>query len=120
MMSFSHDPAVAAHQMRAVIYYLTAFGYVDREFAFHEKDFVRDYIHALVRNRIDTVMPGIDSEQRKEAIQQATAHFHAIADHIDAEIRSLFTEAVAKDESVQEFVYGKLELHCYEIFKSFD
>ena len=48
MMQFSNDPQVAENQMQAIIYYLTAFGYIDGDFAPSEKAFIREYIGQLV------------------------------------------------------------------------
>src|SRR5205823_4082357 len=51
MLTFSHDPDVAEQQMNAIIFYLTAFGYIDGEFDLTEKTFVKIYIRQLVNDR---------------------------------------------------------------------
>ena len=51
MLTFSQNPDVAEQQMNAIIFYLTAFGYIDGEFDFTEKTFVRIYIRQLVTAR---------------------------------------------------------------------
>ena len=48
MITFSDDPRVAEQQMHAVIYYLTAFGYIDGDFDTNEKQYIRDHIGKLV------------------------------------------------------------------------
>ena len=50
MLKFSTDPDVAEQQMTAIIFYLTAFGYIDGDFDLSEKVFIREYIsrHKLI------------------------------------------------------------------------
>src|SRR5262249_46300020 len=62
MLTFSTDPDVAEQQMNAIIFYLTAFGYIDGKFDFTEKTFVRIYIRQLVTARATASMP--DAEPR--------------------------------------------------------
>ena len=57
MLTFSTNPDVAEQQMNAIIFYLTAFGYIDGQFDFTEKTFVRIYIRQLVTARAQTAMP---------------------------------------------------------------
>jgi hypothetical protein len=119
MMSFSDDPRVAEQQMHAIIFYLTAFGYIDGDFDLSEKQFVRDYIRQLVEHRVGG-LGQMDAAQARDFVTTYTAHFHKVFEHVDYEIRSLFTECVSRDENVETFVYSKLKLHCFEIFKAFD
>ena len=51
MITFSSDPQTAEQQMRAVIFYLTAFGYIDGELDAAEKRYVRDFAGKLVIDR---------------------------------------------------------------------
>ena len=44
MLKFSQDGPTADKQMRAVIFYLTTFGYIDGDFDDAEKEFVRNYV----------------------------------------------------------------------------
>ena len=44
MLTFSENGSEADKQMRAVIFYLTTFGYIDGDFDQSEKGFVKDYI----------------------------------------------------------------------------
>src|SRR5262245_9915435 len=120
MMTFSEDPKVAEQQMHAIIFYLTTFGYIDGDFDLSEKQFVREYIQRVVTHRVETARGAQDAALQKELIQKYTAHFHEVFDEVDNGVRSLFTEAVAGDEDIESFVYQKLKLRCFEIFKSFD
>jgi hypothetical protein len=119
MMQFSDDPHVAEQQMHAIIFYLTAFGYIDGNFSLAEKQFIRDYIRNLVADRVGQ-MNLADPSQTRDFVNQYAAHFHGVADRIDYEIRNLFTEVVAQGEDLDRFVYQKLKLHAFEIFKAFD
>ncbi len=120
MLKFSNNPDIAEQQMCAIIFYLTAFGYIDGNFDLAEKTFVRRYIRKLVEYRAVDAMPDSSDEVRAEIVSKFTSHFHEVFESINREIRSLFTEVVADDEDVASFVNAKLKLRSYEIFKSFD
>src|SRR5829696_1803902 len=120
MLTFSADPDVAEQQMNAIIFYLTAFGYIDGDFDLTEKTFVKIYIRQLVNARAVEAMPDAEPATRTEVVQKFTAHFHEVFDEIDRSIRGLFDEVVGDAERVEDFVYGKLKLRCYEIFNGFD
>src|SRR5688572_12506441 len=120
MLTFSTNPNVAEQQMNAIIFYLTAFGYIDGNFDFTEKTFVRIYIRQLVTARAKTALPDADDKTRDEVIQKFTTHFHEVFEQIDRSVKGLFDEAVADGEDVEKFVYSKLKLRSYEIFQSFD
>jgi hypothetical protein len=120
MLTFSHDPDIAEQQMRAIIFYLTAFGYIDGDFDLTEKTFVKIYIRQLVEARARDAMPDASEQDRQAVAAKFVTHFHEVFEQIDRDIRSLFTEVVADDEKVEEFVYAKLKLRSYEVFKSFD
>ncbi len=120
MLTFSQDPDIAEQQMNAIIFYLTAFGYIDGDFDPTEKTFVKIYIRQLVAARAREAMPDATSADRTEVINKFVAHFYEVFELIDAEIRALFDEAVSDTEKIETFVYGKLKLRCYEIFKGFD
>jgi len=120
MLTFSQDPNTAEQQMNAIIFYLTAFGYIDGNFDFTEKTFVRIYIRQLVTARAKTAMPDADSKTRDEVVGKFVSHFHEVFEQIDRGVRDLFDEAVADGEDVEKFVYAKLKLRSYEIFQSFD
>ena len=56
MLTFASDPKLAEQQMHAIIFYLTAFGYIDGDFDRSEKSFIRDYIQKLVGARAEAAM----------------------------------------------------------------
>src|SRR3954465_15296962 len=120
MLTFSTNPDVAEQQMNAIIFYLTAFGYIDGKFDFTEKTFVRIYIRQLVSARAKAAMPDADPKTRDEVVGKFVAHFHEVFEQIDRSVKDLFDEAVADGENVEKFVYAKLKLRSYEIFQTFD
>ena len=120
MLRFSPDPNLAEQQMRAIIFYLTAFGYIDGDFDRSEKTFIRDYIRTLVEARARDAMPDDDPRLRAEVAERFVTHFHEVFEEVDRDIRALFSEVVSDGEKVEEFVYAKLKLRSYEIFQSFD
>lgn len=120
MLTFARDPNVADQQMRAVIFYLTTFGYIDGDFDAREKSFVEGYIAKLVRHRVDTAVPPVRGPVRDELVGKYTQHFVEVFQGIDQHVKDLFTEAVAEGEAQDAFVHAKLKLRCFEIWKSFD
>jgi hypothetical protein len=120
MLRFSRDPNAAEQQMRAIIFYLTAFGYIDGHFDLSEKTFIRLYIRQLVEARADEAMPNADLSVRADVVRRFVTHFHEVFEEIDRDVRGLFTEVVAQGENLEEFVLAKLKLRGYEIFRSFD
>jgi hypothetical protein len=120
MLTFSTNPDVAEQQMNAIIFYMTAFGYIDGDFDFTEKTFVRIYIRQLVTARANHALPDADAKTKDEVVQKFTQHFHEVFEQIDRGVKGLFDEAVADGEDVEKFVYSKLKLRSYEIFQSFD
>jgi Calcineurin-like phosphoesterase len=120
MLTFSSDGPTADKQMRAVIFYLTTFGYIDGDFDQSEKDFVRNYIAKLVAHRVHGAVPASDGALRAELIGKFTTHFREVFEGIDRQVKELFTEAVAEGEAQDTFVHSKLKLRCFEIFKGFD
>ena len=120
MLTFSTNPDVAEQQMNAIIFYLTAFGYIDGEFDFTEKTFVRIYIRQLVTARAKSALPDADDKTRDEIVNKFVGHFHEVFEQIDRSVKELFTEAVADGEDVEKFVYSKLKLRSYEIFQTFE
>ena len=120
MLTFSADGSEADKQMRAVIFYLTTFGYIDGDFDDSERTFVKDYIRKLVTHRVRGAVAADDVALRKELTQKFTTHFHEVFENIDHQVKDLFTEAIAEGEAQDTFVHAKLKLRCFEIFKSFD
>ncbi|NUP09002.1 MAG: serine/threonine protein phosphatase [Polyangiaceae bacterium] len=119
MMPFSSDPKVAEQQMHAIIYYLTAFGYVDGEFDLAERGFLQDFIAKLVRHRADQAMPDSDP-LKEELIGKWTRHFHEVLEGIDHEIRENLREPTADGEDSTSYALTRLKLRCFELFKQFD
>ncbi|HVU02942.1 MAG TPA: metallophosphoesterase family protein [Polyangiaceae bacterium] len=120
MLTFSQDGPTADKQMRAVIFYLTTFGYIDGDFDQSEKSFVRDYIRRLVEHRVHGAVDESDQKLRAELVKKFSTHFLEVFEGIDNQVKELFTEAVAEGEAQDNFVHSKLKLRCFEIFKSFD
>lgn len=102
MITFDKDPAVAEQQMHALVFSLTAFGYIDGELAGSERDYIREHIGALVEQRArDAVGP--DLGPHGATIARWTAHFHEVFEGIDRDVRELFTESVAEGEDQLSF-----------------
>ncbi len=118
MLTFSSHGPEAEKQMRAVIFYLTTFGYIDGDFDANEKDYVRGYVRKLVAHRVAGA--GLSPELSAELNAKFSAHFLEVFESIDRQVMDLFTEAVAEGEAQDTFVHAKLKLRCFEIFKSFD
>src|SRR5262249_37237436 len=95
VLTFSQNPDTAEQQMNAIIFYLTAFGYIDGDFDFTEKTFVRIYIRQLVTARAKAAMPDADPVTRDEVIAKFVNHFHEVFEQIDRGVKELFDEAVA-------------------------
>ncbi|HEY2367505.1 MAG TPA: metallophosphoesterase, partial [Polyangiaceae bacterium] len=118
MALFSSDPAVAKKQMLTVVFMLTAFGHMDGKFTLTEKRFLQEKISKLVEDRVNA--SSMDPLAKQVAIERTTAAFQKVAAKIDKEIGALYTESVAEGESIEQFVYTKLALRCYELLKPFD
>jgi hypothetical protein len=119
MLSFSSNPKVAEEQMHAVIFYLTAFGYIDGDFDRSEKEYIRAHIHKLVDHRAQVAL-GADVALRQDVVGRWTKHFHDVLDEVDSSIQGHFTESVADGEDTRQFVLAKLKLRCFEIFRKLD
>src|SRR5579862_3782257 len=99
-MKFSADSKVAEQQMHAVIFYLTAFGYIDGDFDDSEKAFIRDYVAKLVEQRARDAL-GDDLKDHRDVIDRWTKHFLEVFESVDTEIQGHFTESVAEGEDTQ-------------------
>jgi hypothetical protein len=120
MLTFSNDAQIAEKQMRAIIFYLTTFGYIDGDFDVAERSFVRGYIEKLVTQRVQTGAASLNDALKAELAGKYTAHFHEVFEQIDSQVKELFTEAVSHEENPDQFVHARLKLRCFEIFQSFD
>src|SRR5947207_3840172 len=110
MLTFSSNPDVAEQQMNAIIFYLTAFGYIDGDFDFTEKTFVRIYIRQLVTARAKLAMPDADPVTRDEVVAKFVTHFHEVFEQMDWGVKGLVDEAVADGEESAKLVYGTIKL----------
>jgi uncharacterized tellurite resistance protein B-like protein len=118
MINFSSDAHIAEDQMRALIYYLVAFAYIDADFDPAEKQFIRDHISALVAWRAEAGMePG---PARDKAVARWSAHFHGVLEQYDRAIQGYFDESIAAGKTQQQFVLSRLKLGCFELLKRFD
>ena len=118
MITFSKDPQLAEEQMRAIILYMAALGYVDESFDESEKAFVRATIRRLVEHRVRSA--GGTPTLQAELVEKYTTHFLEVFQETDTALQALFTEAVAQGEDVNKFVYSRVKLRCYESFQKFD
>ncbi len=119
MIRFSTDPRVADSQMNAIIYYLTAFGYIDGDFDAAEKLFIRRQVKKLVEERARDAL-GDAVEQSQDVIERWTEHFYEAVDLVDDQIQAHLTESVAEGEDTARFLQAKLKLRCFELFRGFD
>ncbi len=119
MLTFSTDPVIAEQEMRAVIYYLTAFGFVDGDFDASERVFIRRYVRELVEARASAAMT-LSPDLRDVAVERWARHFDEVIDEVAAEIRFLATEPVADGEASGAFVTSRVKLRCFELFNRFD
>jgi Calcineurin-like phosphoesterase len=119
MIRFSPDPGVADQQMNAIIYYLTAFGYIDGDFDAAEKLFIRRHVKKLVEQRARDAL-GADAEQSRDVVERWTEHFYESVDLVDDQIQAHFSESVAEGEDPARFLQAKLKLRCFELFRGFD
>ncbi|HZO14608.1 MAG TPA: metallophosphoesterase [Polyangiaceae bacterium] len=118
MMDFHSDPYIAEQQIRAVVYCLVAFAYIDSDFALSEKEFIRDYLHRLADGRARKALG--DDIPRDDIVGKWTKHYHEVLEEYDESIRSNFTESVAEGETTQQFVLARLKLGCFELLRHFD
>src|SRR5262245_27800543 len=120
MITFSNDPKRAEQEMRAVIFYLVTFGYIDGDFDAAEKSFIRETIRKLIDYRARSAMPDAEDAVRSEVVSKFTGHFHEVLEGIDQNVKDLFTESVSTNEDPKAFVHSKLKVRCFEIFQSYD
>lgn len=119
MVNLSSDPVVAERQMNALVFYLTAFGYMDGEFDDRERSLVQGILHQLVEAQVEATMASASAADRAATTQSFAGHFYDLVNKVDLYIRGLFSEARAKDEDAAEYVTSRLALRCYETFLEF-
>lgn len=118
MLTFSSDPATAEQEMRAVIYYLTAFGFVDGEFDAVERVFIRSFVRDLIEARADAATD-LTPEERAKTVARWSKHFDDVIEEVADEIGFLATEPVAEGEDSKHFMMARVKLRCFELFKRF-
>lgn len=118
MLNFSKDPYVAESQMRAIIYHLVAFAYIDADFDPAERQFISEHIAELVKQRASGAAGG--GEVAPDILARWTRHFEEVLEEFDHRIASYFQESTAHGETTEQFVQAKLKLGCFELLKRFD
>jgi hypothetical protein len=118
MFNFSSDPYIAENQMRAIIYHLMAFAYIDADFNPAERRFIRSHIARLVEERARAVSGR--QAVSPEVLAKWTKHFHEVQEEIDHRIQGYFHEPVAHGETNEQFVLARLKLGCFELLKRLD
>jgi tellurite resistance protein len=111
---------VIEQEMQTVIFYLTAFAYIDGNFDERERAYITEFINRLTAYRARLAIKGDDVAFRDEQTAKWTAHFQSVFEETDHQVREYFTESVAEGEDTREFVVAKLKLRCYELFKQFN
>ncbi|HEY4117377.1 MAG TPA: metallophosphoesterase family protein [Byssovorax sp.] len=114
MVSFSSDARAAELEMRAILFVLVAFAFVDGTFDASERAFVRDTVDALVERRAAESFGG-DESAKGDVLPRWRAHFYNAVSAIEYEIRASLTESVAVGESLGEYVASRLKLRCFEL-----
>ncbi len=104
--------------MRAIIYHLVAFAYIDADFDPAEREFIREHIARLVEQRARAAAK--DQPVSPEITARWTRHFHEVLGEIEQRIRGYFDEPVADGETSEQFVVARLKLGCFELLKRFD
>jgi tellurite resistance protein len=106
-------------EMDAIIYYLTAFAHIDGSYDQEEKRFIEQFITKLVGYRTRLALRDASPEVRETQVARWTRYFQHVFASIELEIASHFTESVADGENAHEFVFSRLKLRCYELFRRF-
>jgi hypothetical protein len=119
MFSFSQDAQAAEHEMRAILFVLVAFGYIDGAFDPKERELVESLLGQLVDLRANEMF-GDDEAGKSNAVPAWRAHFHRTMLGMEHEIISWFSESVAQGESAAQFVRSRLKLRCYELLERFE
>ncbi len=119
MVVFSPDARVAEIELRAILFVLVAFAYIDGVVDASERAFIRDTIDRLVEQRAAESFAA-DPAARSAIVPRWKAHFYHAASGMEHDVRADFTESVASGESAAQFVYGRLKLRCFELLEKLD
>ena len=106
-------------EMDAIIYYLTAFAHIDGSYDQQEKRYIEQFIDKLVGYRTRLALRDASPEVREAQVSRWTRHFRNVFETIELDIASHFTESVADGEHAHEFVFSRLKLRSYELFRRF-
>jgi len=106
-------------ELDAIIYYLTAFAHIDGSYDRQEQLYIEQFIVKLVSYRVRTALRDATAEVRDAQTEGWTRYYQGVFANIERQIASHFTESVADGENTQEFVFAKLKLRCYELFRGF-
>lgn len=115
MLSFSSDPTEAGREMDAVLYYLTAFSYIDGHFDRSERDYIDEFILAIAEDREPDVASVEGRARRAALVDQLDRKLQ----RVDAELAAMWDEPTAEGERALDFVRSRVKLRCFEIFESF-
>lgn len=115
MLRFSSQPSEAQREMEGVLFYLTAFGYIDGHFDHRERAYIKEFIGRLA----DTQFKGDHSDEAMSARNDLVMHLMKVFERVDAELASMWDEPTAEGEDSQDFVRSRVKLRCFEIFESF-
>jgi uncharacterized tellurite resistance protein B-like protein len=118
-MSTPPPSSIIDQEMDAIIYYLTAFAHIDGSYDAAEKLYIAQFIDKLVSYRTRLAMKNAGAAQRDAEVARWQAHFQHVFARIEQQIAGLLTESVADGENSGEFVFAKLKLRCYELFRRF-
>ncbi len=135
MLELNRDPYVAEQQVRALTFFLVAFGYIDGAFDDAERVYIRDYLTEVARERAATLLAGDEPPLSMSGERQRMTHvmlpvddiasewvtkYHALLDQYDSIVKGHFSESVADGESHVKFVTSKLKLGCFELLSHLD
>jgi uncharacterized tellurite resistance protein B-like protein len=119
MVVFSSDARVAEVEMRAILFVLVAFAYIDGNVDASEREFIRDTVDNLVVQRARESFAGHPAGQ-DAVVPRWKAHFYQAVDGMEHDIRVDFTESVSFGESAIQFVHARLKLRCFELLDKLD
>jgi len=115
MLTFSSEPAEATREMEAVLFYLTAFGYIDGNFDQTEREFIEEFILKLAADQEPDDKSVAGRGRRAALVDRLDRKLQ----RIDAEMAAMWDEPTAEGERAQTFVRSRVKLRCFEILESF-
>ncbi|RYE95011.1 MAG: serine/threonine protein phosphatase [Myxococcales bacterium] len=106
-------------ELDAIIYYLTAFAHIDGSYDPQEKWYISQFTDRLVAYRARVALRDAEPAVRERETRRWTAHFRDVLAATELEIAGHFSESVAEGEESAGFVFSRLKLRCYELFRGF-